>query len=39
MKTLLYKLSGGEINIHAVTFWITLVLSLVFSAFVMVIKA
>jgi len=34
MKTLIYKLSGGEPNIHAITFWITLVLSLAFFGYV-----
>jgi hypothetical protein len=38
MKTILYKLSGGEINIHAIAFWITLVLALIFFSVVLIIK-
>lgn len=36
MKALLSKLSGGEINIHAITFWITLALSVVFFGCVLI---
>jgi hypothetical protein len=38
MKTLLHKLSGGEINIHAITFWITLALSILFFTLVISMK-
>lgn len=38
MKALLHKLSGGEINIHAITFWITLTLSTLFFTYVLVAK-
>lgn len=38
MKAFLSKLSGGEINIHAVTFWITLTLSVVFFSCVLIAR-
>jgi len=38
MKSLLHKLSGGEINIHAITFWITLALSTLFFMYVLAVK-
>ena len=39
MKTLLHKLSGGqEINIHVITFWITLTLSTIFFGCVLLMK-
>jgi hypothetical protein len=38
MKALLQKLSGGEINIHAITFWITLAISVAFFTIVVSFK-
>lgn len=34
MKALLHRLSGGNINIHVITFWITLTFSLLFFTYV-----
>lgn len=39
MKALLHKLSGGEINIHAITFWITLALASLFFTYVLMVKS
>ena len=38
MKALLHKLSGGQINIHVITFWITLTLSTALFTYVLIAK-